>query len=85
VPKAKATSLLSDVLAKAANNRPGFRTWFERLPAEARAELDVVRDAFDHRTHQKRAYALAVIAAAKERQWEIGGLQAVIAWLERRR
>ncbi len=36
-------SLLDDVLAKASNGKPGFRTWFERLPADAQAELDAVR------------------------------------------
>lgn len=84
MPKAK-TSLLSDVLSRAANTRPGFPTWFERLPADVQAELEAVRDSFDHKKHQKRAYARAVIEAGRERGWEIGGPQAVIAWLERKR
>ena len=82
--KAK-TSLLDDVLARASNNRPGFRTWFERLPADAQAELDAVREAYNPNTHQTRAYALAIMEAAKERGWETGGVQAVIAWLRKRR
>jgi len=81
---AKAKSLLDDVLAKASNNRPGFRTWFERLPADAQSELSAVRDAYNPNTHQTRAYALAILEAAKERNWETGGVQAVIAWLKRR-
>jgi len=78
-------SLLDDVLAKASNGRPGFRTWFERLPADAQAELSAVREAFNPNTHQTRAYALAIMEAAKERNWETGGVQAVIAWLKQQR
>jgi ABC-type transporter Mla subunit MlaD len=84
VAKAR-TSLLDDVLAKASNNRPGFRTWFERLPADAQAELSAVREAYNPNTHQTRAYALAILEAAKERNWETGGVQAVIAWLKKQR
>ena len=83
--KAKTRSLLDDVLSRAANNRPGFRTWFERLPTDAQAELSAVREAFNPNTHQTRAYALAILEAAKERGWETGGVQAVIAWLKRQR
>ena len=78
-------SLLDDVLARATNGKPGFRTWFERLPADAQAELDAVREAFNPNTHQTRAYALAILEAAKERGWETGGVQAVIAWLKKQR
>ena len=78
-------SLLDDVLARAANGKPGFKTWFERLPADAQAELSAVREAYNQNTHQTRAYALAIMEAAKERNWETGGVQAVIAWLRKRR
>ena len=78
-------SLLDDVLARATNGKPGFRTWFERLPADAQAELDAVREAYNPNTHQTRAYALAILEAAKERGWETGGVQAVIAWLKKQR
>ena len=83
--KAKTRSLLDDVLARSSNNRPGFRTWYERLPADAQAELSAVREAFNPNTHQTRAYALAIMEAATERGWETGGVQAVIAWLRKRR
>jgi ABC-type transporter Mla subunit MlaD len=85
VAKGKATSLLDDVLARSSNNRPGFRTWFERLPADAQAELDAVREAYNPNTHQTRAYALAILEAAQERGWATGGVQAVIAWLKKQR
>jgi hypothetical protein len=78
-------SLLDDVLAKAANGRPGFRTWFERLPADAQSELSAVRESFDPRVHQTRAFSLAIMEAAQERGWATGGVQAVIAWLRKRR
>ena len=83
--KAKQTSLLDDVLARASNNKPGFKTWFHRLPADAQAELDAVRASYNPNTHQTRAYALAIMEAATERGWETGGVQAVIAWLRKRR
>ena len=78
-------SLLDDVLARSSNSRPGFRTWFERLPADAQAELDAVRESYNPNTHQARGFALAIMEAATDRGWETGGVQAVIAWLRKRR
>ena len=78
-------SLLDDVLARAANGKPGFKTWYERLPTDAQVELSAVREAYNPNTHQTRAYALAILEAAKERGWETGGVQAVIAWLKKQR
>ena len=83
--KAKTTSLLDDVLARSLRSKPGFACWFERLPADAQAELDAARQAFDPRQHQKKAYALAIIDAATERGWPICGEQGVISWLNARR
>jgi hypothetical protein len=85
VPKAKPANLLDDVLARTANRRPGFKTWFDRLPAEAQAELDAVRQAFDPNMHQKRAYCEAIMAAARERGWDTSGINGVIAWLNGKR
>ncbi len=75
-------ALLADVVARVHNSKPGFRTWFERLPEGARAELEAVREAFNPTVHQKVAYARAIIEAARERGWETGGEQAVLAWLK---
>ena len=77
----KSPSLLDDVLAKAVRNTPGFAPWYERLPPEAREELEAVRAAYDPSIHQKTTYARAIIAAARERGWEICGQQGVINWL----
>jgi hypothetical protein len=82
---AKTPSLLEDVLSRATNRPPGFQTWFDRLPPEAQAELTVVREAFNPAIHQKRAYCRAVIAAAKDRGWQISGEQGVLRWLAAKR
>lgn len=82
--KAKATSLLDDVLARAQSAKPGFKTWFDRLPDDVRAELAAVRASFNPAVHQKKAFALAIMEAAKERGWETGGVQAVLAWLTKK-
>jgi hypothetical protein len=81
--KAK-TSLLDDVLARAQAVKPGFKTWFDRLPAEQQAELASVKASFDSSRHQKRAFALAIMEAARERGWKTGGVQAVLAWLNKK-
>lgn len=82
--KAKQTSLLDDVLARARGKKPGFKSWFDRLPADAQAELLVVKQSFDPRVHQKNAYANAIIQSCNERGWQTSGRQGVIDWLERR-
>lgn len=76
--------LLDAVLGKVRNNRGGPRSWFQRLPSEAREELEAVRQSFNSGLHQKRAFALAIIEAAKERGWEIAKEKQVIEWLERK-
>lgn len=78
-------TLLDDVLSRAKRATPGYRSWFERLPPEAREELESVRKAFDKGLHQKKAYALAVIEAATERGWQTAGVQGVISWLNAKR
>jgi len=85
MPKAKQGSLLDDVLSRARNRSPGFETWFARLPADARAELEAVRAKFDNATHQKTAFARAIMEAANERGWKTSGLQGVIQWLNAKR
>lgn len=82
--KAPAKSLLDDVLSRAQGRKPGFKSWIERLPPEAQAELERVKSAFDPRLHQKNAYADAVIASCQERGWATCGRQGVIDWLNRR-
>lgn len=81
----KKPTLLDDVLTRATRTQPGYKSWFEMLPPEAQAELEQVRRAFDVTTHQKKAYALAIIEAAKERGWKTSGMQGVIAWLNGKR
>ena len=82
--KAPKKSLLDDVLSRAHGNRPGFASWFDRLPPEAQSELSQVRESFDPAVHQKAAFAKAIIAACAERGWQTSGKQRVIAWLNKR-
>jgi hypothetical protein len=86
VAKAKAPtkSLLDDVLLRAQGRKPGFKSWAERLPPDAQAELERVRQAFDANVHQKNAYADAVIQCCQERGWPTCGRQGVIDWLNKR-
>jgi hypothetical protein len=72
------------VLSKVTNSTPGFCSWFDRLPADAQAELETVRAAFDPLAHQKQAYARAVIESCRKRGWDTAGVQGVIAWLNKR-
>ena len=71
------------MLAKPLRNQPGFKTWFDRLTPEQQDEMRAVHAAFDQTTHQKLAYARAVVEAATERGIPICGVQGVIAWLRK--
>lgn len=82
---ARKPALLDEVLTLSQNRKPGFGTWYSRLPEDARKELDAVRSAFDPQRHQKRAYARAIIEACQARGWETSGIQGVIAWLDGKR
>ena len=80
-------SLVNEVADRAAHRMPGFKSWFDSLPDDARAELSMVREAFLHgelRGRQKRSVAYAVMAVARERGWRTSGIQGVIAWLNAR-
>lgn len=81
---AKKPTLLDDVLSRTSRSRPGFKTWFDRLPKEAQDELNAVKSAFAPSLHQKRAYCKAIMEAANERGWETSGIQGVMAWLAKR-
>ncbi len=78
-------SLLDDVLSRAQGKRPGFASWFDRLPQEARDELEIVRQAFNPAVHQKNGYASAIMDVCRERGWQTSGRQGVIDWLDKRR
>lgn len=77
-------SLVEEVLANVVNKGPGGTTWFDRLPPEAQAELEEVRQSYDPAVHQKRAFYKAIAAAAEKRGWHIAGEKQVGEWLERR-
>ena len=79
------SSLVEEVLGNVANKSPGCLTWFDRLPAEAQAELEAVRETFNPTVHQKRAFARALISAAERRGWKVAKEKQVIAWLSHER
>ncbi len=83
--KAPAKSLLDEVLSRAQGRKPGFASWFDRLPQEARDELEIVRAAFDPTVHQKNAYAAAIMSACRERGWPTSGIQGVIDWIDKQK
>lgn len=76
-------SLVDEVLASVVNHAPGGRTWFEKLPPEAQAELEEVRRSYDPAVHQRRAFYRAIVAAAERRGWHIAGEKQVSEWLTR--
>lgn len=81
---AKAKSLVEDVLSRVQTTKPGFASWFERLPPDAKSQLEQVRERFNRSIHSKRAFARAIIAVADEHGWPISGIQGVERWLEKR-
>lgn len=84
--KGKATSLLSDVLARVKPGRPGFLAWYQRLDATLLAELQQLRDQWHAGaiSSQKRALAVAIADAVADRGNEKPSETAVIAWLNKK-
>ena len=75
------SSLLDEVLEHVSKAQPGPASWFDRLPADAQAELLDVRAGFDPAKHQKRAFYKAIKAAGERRGWQIPGEKQVTQWL----
>lgn len=76
-------ALLDAVLERVVINGHGPKNWFKRLPPEAQKELGELRDFFHRGGHgiPKKAFAVSVIAVAKDRGWKTAGVQGVVAWL----
>ena len=76
-------TLVSAVLAQARNSVPGPQTWFTRLPAEVREELDALKTQWraGEIAIQKRPLARAIIDTMRERGYQTAGLQGVEDWL----
>lgn len=80
--KQKTGGSLADAVESAVQNqRPGYSSWFDRLPPEAQAEFLEARRRFDHSRHQKSSYARALIAEAKARGWLTAGEHVLTQWL----
>lgn len=74
--------LLADVQARIVVRRVGYASWFDKLPAESQAECLAVREAFRRGEIGTKAHvARALIAAAKERGWQISAEKQVSQWL----
>jgi hypothetical protein len=73
-----------EVISRTGRSKPGFKTWFDRLPDDVQRELEEAKSQFNPAIHQKRAYCKAIMEAARDRGWETAGIQGVIAWLTRR-
>lgn len=81
----KPPTLLDDVATKLNHTRAGYASWFEKLPAEAQAECRAVRDAFRRgEIGPRTVIARALIAAAKERGWQIAQEKQVSVWLSKK-
>lgn len=80
----KKSAFLADVISKAVVPRPGYASWFDKLPPDAQAECLAVREAFRRGEIGSRAVvARAMIAAAKARGWSISAEKQVSTWLAR--
>ena len=82
--KSRSEPTLTDaVLAQARNSVPGPSTWFTRLPADVREELEALkaRWAAGEIAIQKRPLARAIIDTMRERGHQTAGLQGVEDWL----
>lgn len=80
-------TLASDIAARIVQKRPGFPTWFERLPPDLQAALAEVREQFlaGDISSQQRAFAVAVAAEVADRGHPEPGVQAVLTWLRKKR
>lgn len=79
-------ALLDDVIAKVQIKRPGFASWFERLPKEMQHELEAIRTKFENgqlNGLNKRAVSTAISQVVRERGYHCCGMQGVLAWLNR--
>lgn len=83
----KKIDFASVIAQRVADQKPGFKGWFYRLPVEAQASLAKVRD--DYRSGklvaQKKAIARAIMDVAAEQGWKTSGIAGVIAWLDEKR
>lgn len=80
-------TLASDIAAKIVEKRPGFPTWFDRLPADLQSGLRDVRRRWEAGEIESRKKPLAVAIAAEvaERGFPEPGVQAVLSWLSKKR
>jgi hypothetical protein len=83
--KSRSVGLLDDVRKAVNDARHGPATWYERLAAEHREELDAIKAEWKAGELGSRRKTLARALAENMRVRGISdvGLQGVLAWLER--
>lgn len=82
-----AKDFLIDFESRIVRKKPGFASWFEALPADAKESLGKIKKKFldgGYRGTPKTSLAKAVVAIASDRGWVVSGVQGVIDWLERK-
>jgi hypothetical protein len=86
-PQKPLGTLASDIAARIVQKRPGFPTWFEKLPKDLQDALDDVRRRYESGdiSSQQRPFALAIAAEVADRGFPEPGLQAVLIWLRKKR
>lgn len=80
---AKKKSLADEVLASVQNQRPGYRSWADKLPDVLRLELEAVARQYDTATMQKSAFCRAISQAVAARGHAKPKEDAVKHWLHR--
>lgn len=77
---AKAASFVSDVESLVVGKGP----WMERLPPDARVELDEVRKRFKSGQYTALPYQLAtaIISSGASRGWNLPSEKVLVGWLK---
>lgn len=77
-------SFVSEVMARTQNAKPGFRPWYQNLPADLRDEMEPLRAAYKsgQLNHQKKATCIAISQVLAERGVPNISWQMVLRWLD---
>lgn len=80
-------TLASDIASRIIQKKPGFPTWFDKLPKDLQDALDDVRQRYERGeiTSQQKPFALAIAAEVADRGFPEPGTQAVLSWLRKKR
>lgn len=84
-PPVERPPLLEAVVSKIVHPKPGFPTWFQRLPDDLRKELRELREQWlaGKIVSKQKPLAVAIAQVMEDRGHARPGEQAVLAWLRR--